>query len=153
MDSKIEKILWSIAIPGFGQLLNGKLLKGILLITLEFLINVNSHLNHAIILSFQGDTLASLNATNLQWLMFYPCVYMFAMWDTYRDAGGGQAVPYSYFLFVFPAFLGTVGVIYSSKLAIARVLIGPIWLPMILAFAGVGIGIVIKQAMSHTLRQ
>ena len=30
-----EKLLWSIALPGFGQMLNGKYVKGILLIILE----------------------------------------------------------------------------------------------------------------------
>lgn len=42
MNAK-EKLLWSIALPGFGQLLNGKYLKEILLIVLEFSINVQSH--------------------------------------------------------------------------------------------------------------
>ncbi len=36
----MEKLFWSIALPGFGQLLNGKYLKGGLFIFLEFLINI-----------------------------------------------------------------------------------------------------------------
>ena len=48
-EGRIEKVLWSIALPGFGQLLNGKFLKGLLLILLEFLINVQSNFNQAII--------------------------------------------------------------------------------------------------------
>jgi hypothetical protein len=80
-NDKIEKLLWSIALPGFGQLLNHKYIKGILLITLEFLVNVLSNFNKAIILSFQGDILSAIKITNYQWLMFYPCLYFFAMWD------------------------------------------------------------------------
>lgn len=149
MDSKVEKVLWSIAIPGFGQLLNGKIIKGLLLIILELWINVHAHLNEIIVLGFQGDILGSVNAANFQWLMFYPCVYMFAIWDAFWDAGGGHRVPFSYLPFVFPAFLGTIGVIYSSNLTVFGALLGPLWLPMILAFVGVGIGIVAQRMLSH----
>ena len=151
MDSKIEKVLWSVAIPGLGQLLNGKFLKGLLFVALEFWININAHLNEIIVLSFQGDIMDSVEAANFQWLMFYPCIYMFAMWDAFRDAGGGHGAPLSYLPFIFPAFFGTIGVIYSPKLTVAGFLIGPIWLPMILAFVGMGIGLVVKRMLSHRL--
>lgn len=45
-----EKLLWSIAFPGFGQLLNGKYVKGIIFISLEFIINVQSKFNQIIYL-------------------------------------------------------------------------------------------------------
>jgi hypothetical protein len=45
---RIEVLLWSIALPGFGQILNGNFLKGLLLIGLEFMINVQSNLNEVI---------------------------------------------------------------------------------------------------------
>jgi TM2 domain-containing membrane protein YozV len=35
-----ETLLWSIALPGFGQFLNGKYVKGLTLLFLEFLVNV-----------------------------------------------------------------------------------------------------------------
>jgi TM2 domain-containing membrane protein YozV len=50
-----EKLLWSIALPGFGQLLNGKYIKGILFIFLEIIINVRGNFNEIIMLSFQGE--------------------------------------------------------------------------------------------------
>jgi hypothetical protein len=53
-EDKLEKLLWSIAIPGFGHLLNGKFIKGTILIILEFLIDTNSNLNSLIMLSFNG---------------------------------------------------------------------------------------------------
>jgi TM2 domain-containing membrane protein YozV len=34
--TKLEAILWSVAFPGFGQLLNGHLIKGIMFIFLEY---------------------------------------------------------------------------------------------------------------------
>jgi hypothetical protein len=54
-SNRIEVLLWSIALPGFGQILNGKFLKGLLFIGLEFLINVQSNFNTAIKSSFHGD--------------------------------------------------------------------------------------------------
>ena len=144
----IEKVLWSIALPGFGQLLNGKILKGLLLILLEFLINIRSNFNKAIIYSFQGDIQGSIDHVNYQWLMFYPCIYMFAMWDAYKDAGGGKS-PYSFLPFVFAAYFVTMGLIYSSTLSIFGVLLGPVFLPMLFLIPGISIGLLIKILLGN----
>ncbi|MFB4321704.1 hypothetical protein RB298_05135, partial [Priestia sp. BR_2] len=53
--TKLEAVLWSVALPGFGQLLNGQLIKGLTFIFLEFLINTKSSFNHAILYSFLGQ--------------------------------------------------------------------------------------------------
>ena len=50
-----EKLMWSIALPGFGQYLNGKYFKGTVLLILEFLINVQANFNQVILLSFHGE--------------------------------------------------------------------------------------------------
>lgn len=50
--TRLEALLWSIALPGFGQLLNKKHIKGILFIVLEFLINMGANFNEGIRLSF-----------------------------------------------------------------------------------------------------
>lgn len=71
MEAK-EKLLWSIALPGFGQILNGKLIKGIFILFLEILINVQANFNEVIILSFHGDIVSAIEQTNYPWLMFYP---------------------------------------------------------------------------------
>lgn len=44
-EAPIEKILWSIVIPGFGLILNRQLFKGVLLLKVAIIINVMSHLN------------------------------------------------------------------------------------------------------------
>ena len=95
-NNALEAALWSLAIPGFGQIINKKYLKGLTLIGLEILINMRSGLNTIIIYSFHGQTLEAINLTNYQWLMFYPCVYLFAIWDAYRDAGGTKYPCYFY---------------------------------------------------------
>ncbi len=135
-----EKLMWSIALPGFGQYLNGKYVKGAVLLILEFLINVQANFNEVIILSFQGDILAAIQHTNYPWLMFYPCVYFFAAWDAFKDAGGGKD-RYSFLPFVFSAYFVTVGAIYSSTLTIFGVLWGPVWLPMLFVLPGVIVGL------------
>ncbi|RFU66388.1 hypothetical protein D0469_17295 [Peribacillus saganii] len=143
-EKLLEVILWSIALPGFSQLLNGKLLKGFLFVTLEFVINVRSNFNQVIILSFYGRVQESIEQTNYQWLMFYPCLYMFAMWDAYKDAGGGKS-KFSFLPFVFAAYFITVGLIYSPTLKIFGVLIGPIWLPILSLPIGLAVGYFIKK--------
>ena len=145
---QVEKILWSIALPGFGQILNGKLFKGILLIALEFVINVQSNLNTVIIHSFQGEIQLAIDQTNYQWLMFYPCLYMFSMWDACREAEG-ETSPYSFMPFVFSAYFGTIGVIYSSNLKMFGMLIGPVFLPILFLILGVGIGALLKMILQN----
>jgi hypothetical protein len=137
---RIEVLLWSIALPGFGQILNGKFLKGLLLIGLEFLINVKSNWNEVIISSFHGEFTEAIRNTNYQWLMFYPCIYMFGIWDAYKDAGGVHS-PYTFVPFVFGAYFGTIGVIYSKGF------LGGVWLGIVGIFVGVAIGCMIKNCL------
>ncbi|MED4990297.1 hypothetical protein [Parageobacillus toebii] len=87
----MEQLMWCIALPGLGQLLNKKYFKGTLFILLEFLINVQSQFNEAIRLSFLGNNKEAIDVVDFQWLMFYPCLYFYAMWDAVKDAGGGQS--------------------------------------------------------------
>lgn len=139
----VEIFFWSIAFPGFGQFLNGKLFKGTVLLVLEFIININAKMNVVIMASFHGDIQKAVQMTNYQWLMFYPCVYLFAVWDAYRDAGGGQASLAS-LPFVFAAYLGTVGVIYSPTLTVWGILLGPIWLGLASMIIGFLTGEVVR---------
>jgi TM2 domain-containing membrane protein YozV len=137
-------LLWSIALPGFGQFLNGKPIKGIVFVFLEFLINVQGHFNTIILSSFQGDIKKAIEQADYQWLMFYPCLYFFAMWDAFKDAGGGKE-KHSYLPFVFSAYFVTVGCIYSSKLTIFGVLFGLVWLPILFVIPGLVVGLIINK--------
>lgn len=139
----LEKALWSIAIPGFGQFLNRRYFKGIVLIVLEFIINVKSNINTAIVLSFLGRTEQAVEVSNYQWLMFYPCVYLYSIWDAYKD-GTDQESPLLFVPFALSAYIETVGVIYSRVFRIKGILLGPIFLPMICIFVGLGIGFIIR---------
>ncbi|TFJ90651.1 MULTISPECIES: hypothetical protein [Lentibacillus] len=146
----VEVLLWSIALPGFGQLLNKMYIKGLVLILLEFLINVLGNFNEVIILSFQGNVEMAVEQANYQWLMFYPCLYFFAMWDAYKDAGGGKE-PYAFLPFVFSAYFVTVGTIYSSKISLFGQLLGVIWLPMLSVLPGLFVGLLLKRILTKKL--
>lgn len=146
MEAK-ERLLWSIALPGFGQLLNGKYIKGIVFILLEIIINVQANLNTVILLSFNGEINQAIQQTNYQWLMFYPCLYFFSMWDAFKDAGGGKE-PYTFLPFVILAYSLTVGVIYSAKVQLFGVLFGPIWLPFMCVIPGLMVGFSLKRILN-----
>lgn len=146
-DSKIEVLFWSIALPGFGQLLNKKYIKGIVLIILEVIINIKGNVNIVIMLSYLGQIPSAINEADYLWLMFYPCIYLFAIWDAYRDAGGDEE--YLFLPFVFSAYIGTIGVIYSSKPFIFQFLIGPVFLPIIGMILGFVIGFFVRRFLLH----
>lgn len=139
---KFEAILWSVALPGFGQLLNGHLLKGIVFIILEFTINVMSSFNQAIMFSFLGKITEASNIVDYQWLMFYPCLYMFAMYDAYKFAEGRNP-RFSFVPFAFGAYFVTIGLMYSRNL-IFGISFGPIWLPILFLVPGLGLGFIIR---------
>lgn len=139
----LERLFWSIALPGFGQLLNKQYFKGLIFIVLEFLVNSQSNFNEVIRLSFLGETTKAIEATNYGWLMFYPCLYFFAMWDAFKDAGGGKA-PLSFLPFAFSAYSVTVALMYSSKVIFLGITFGPVWLPIISVLPGVLFGLLVR---------
>jgi len=140
-----EVLLWSIAFPGFGQFLNKKYAKGIILIVLEFVININGNFNTVIINSFYGDIQEAIRQTNFQWLLFYPCVYFFSIWDAYKDAGGGRE-KFSYIPFVTSAWAVTIGLIYSTSGEIGNIF-GTIWFPMMCVIPGIIVGWIVKKIL------
>ncbi|MGG1680010.1 hypothetical protein ACIFOT_30470 [Neobacillus sp. NRS-1170] len=145
--NKLESVLWNIAFPGFSQLLMGHYIKGLLLVVLEFVMNVNSHFNQAIMYSFLGEIDKAEAVTNYQWLMFYPCVYMFSLWDGYRSAMPKDE-KYSFLPFVFGAYFVTVGLMLSPKISIFQVHPGPVFLPMLFLIPGLITGFLIKFLLS-----
>lgn len=144
--TKLEAVMWSIALPGFAQLLTGNLIKGILFVVLEFLVNVYSNFNKGIMLSFLGETDRALQVMDVQWLMFYPCLYMFAMWDAYRSVMP-ENEKLTFLPFVFSAYFVTVGLMVSPKIKIMGVFPGPVFLPMLFVIPGVISGFLIRKVL------
>lgn len=142
---KLEVVLWSIAFPGFGQLLNGHVLKGFLFILSEFIINSMSTFNLSIMYSFLGRISEAGEVIHYQWIMFYPCVYMYAMYDAYKFSDG-ENPPLSYIPFAFAAYFVTVGIMYSPK-PFLSIHFGPIWLPMLALIPGLAAGFIIRAIL------
>ncbi|MBD1383282.1 hypothetical protein [Metabacillus arenae] len=141
--TKLEALFWSIALPGFGQYLNGHLFKGTVFIFLEILINCFSHFNQVIMYSFLGEIEKATVVAEYQWLMFYPCVYMFAMYDAYKHASGDTPA-LSFLPFAFGAYFVTVGLMYSPVFNLNGHYLGPVWLPMISLVPGLIAGFLIR---------
>jgi hypothetical protein len=149
---RLEAVLWNIAFPGFSQLLSGHYIKGILFVFLEFLINSNSQFNLAIMYSFLGEMDKAYSVLNYQWIMFYPCVYMFAIWDAYRFAMP-EDEKLSFLPFVFSAYFVTVGIMYSPKMTIFKLDLGPVFLPMLFLIPGLISGFLIKTLLLYKIKK
>ncbi|MEH7178530.1 hypothetical protein [Neobacillus vireti] len=76
---------WSVAFPGLGHLLLAKYHRGYILIIWEVIVNVNSHLNQAMVFSFQGNIHLAKDILDTRWLLMYIPVYLFGIWDSYRS--------------------------------------------------------------------
>ena len=140
---KVEAILWNIAMPGFSQILTGQLIKGIFFVVSEMLLNMKSNFNVVIMSSFLWEIDRAISIANYQWLMFYPCFYMFSLWDAYRFAMPNTE-KWSFLPFVFGAFLVTIGLMLSPRLEIFGILLGPVFLPILFLIPGLLIGFIIK---------
>jgi TM2 domain-containing membrane protein YozV len=76
---------WSATLPGFGHMLISNHLSGIILITWEFIINYEAHINTAIVLSLTGRFQEAKDVVDYRWLLLYVTVYVYAMWDSYTE--------------------------------------------------------------------
>ncbi|MCI3927212.1 hypothetical protein MO973_44275 [Paenibacillus sp. TRM 82003] len=75
---------WSAAFPGFGHLILGQFLFGLLLVAHEAFINTVSGLNAAIYYSMIGDVEAATKALDTRWILAYLGPYIFSIWDSYQ---------------------------------------------------------------------
>jgi len=127
--SPLMSALWSVAIPGFGQLYIGDYLVGFLLVAMELIINIKASLNLAILYSFRGEYQNAIDVADFQWILFYPCLYAYSIWHAYNEAmeinrGLNQVkegrvstnTKYNGF-FIGVAIGGTLGVIYSYEIS------------------------------------
>jgi len=148
--SPLMSALWSIAIPGFGQLYVGDYLISVLLVVLEFVINVKASLNLSILYSFKGQFQDAIDVANFQWILFYPCIYAYSIWQAYNRAmeinrGLSQVEEGRMFantkyngFFIGVAMGGTLGVIYSCK-------IGPVFCGILGGLIGGLFGAVVER--------
>ncbi len=65
-------------------MLLSKYLRGYALFIWEVIVNINAHVNAAMIYSFQGNIDMAKEVLNTRWLIMYIPVYLFGIWDSYR---------------------------------------------------------------------
>lgn len=78
--------VWSMVLPGFGQMYNKDYIIGFVLLGFEFLINLYSNLNLALVYSFTGDFSQAHSVIDYSWGMFYPSLYAFSIWQAFNAA-------------------------------------------------------------------
>ncbi|MFZ5644011.1 MAG: hypothetical protein ACOY46_10505 [Bacillota bacterium] len=77
---------WSALLPGFGHIYNMKTIKGFIILSWTVAIIYFSHVNNAIIATFTGNFSRAAEMVHYQWLMFFPSIYLFSIWDSYGDS-------------------------------------------------------------------
>lgn len=75
---------WSMSYPGFGHISMGCYVTGFLLFLWEMLANTQGNVNLAILYTFTGRYDMAKEIVDNRWLCLYPCVFIFAIWDSYR---------------------------------------------------------------------
>ncbi|MFJ8268165.1 hypothetical protein [Peribacillus asahii] len=77
---------WAATIPRYGHVMLCKYIKEFLLIVWEYVVNVNSKLNTAILYTFTGRFDEAAQVLNTQWILLYVPVYLYSIWDSRRVA-------------------------------------------------------------------
>jgi hypothetical protein len=116
--------LFSILMPGFGQIYNGQFLKGVFFLIVEHFDNVFGHINHAIFLDFNGFHQQAIDVTNFQFMLFYPGFYVYVVWDAWYYAKPNADKSKTAIPFIIAGFLGELSAIYAPKLAIPTLTVG-----------------------------
>jgi hypothetical protein len=124
--------LFSILMPGLGQVYNRQFVKGIIFLIIEHFDNTLGHINDAIHLDFNGFHREAINVTNFEYMLFYPGFYVYCIWDAWFFAKLGADKIKTAIPFLFSGFLGCIASIYSSHIPIPTLTIGLIMIiPMI----------------------
>lgn len=75
--------LFSILMPGFGQIYNGQIKKGIFLLVVEHFDNMLGKINRSIQLDFNGFHQEALATVIYDAMLFYPGFYVYTVWDAW----------------------------------------------------------------------
>ncbi|KOO42888.1 hypothetical protein [Priestia koreensis] len=83
--SPLVAFMWSLFAPGLGQLYVHRIVTAFFVIVWSVVFFYYSHALEAIILLFQGDIQRSTDAIRGEWLLFFPSLYGFAVFDAYMN--------------------------------------------------------------------
>ncbi|WHH61576.1 hypothetical protein [Petroclostridium sp. X23] len=76
---------FSAVMGGAGQIYNGQFIKGFILVGWVMTVNYYAQINHLISKFISGKEIY-LQSINWQWLLFFPSIFVFCIWDSYVSA-------------------------------------------------------------------
>ncbi len=79
----VMAVLWSLFIPGLGQLYIHRITTAFFVIVWSVVFFYCSHALEAISLLFVGEIKKATSVINPEWLLFFPSVYGFSLYDSY----------------------------------------------------------------------
>ncbi|SET18261.1 hypothetical protein SAMN05216389_106204 [Oceanobacillus limi] len=125
--------LFSLLMPGFGQIYNNQFVKGIIFVFIEHFDNILGKINQAIHLDFNGEHQAALDITVYDFMLFYPGFYVYAVWDAWYYAKKGANKATTAIPFIIAGFLGEMGAIFAPKLPFPTLTVGLLMIiPMVI---------------------
>lgn len=85
LDKRNPKLslMWSLFIPGLGQLYIHRILTALFVITWLVIFYYNSYVQEAVVLLFLGKVKEATSVIKPEWLLFIPSHYGFAAYDSY----------------------------------------------------------------------
>ena len=116
--------LFSMLMPGFGQIYNQQFLKGIIFVLFEHFDNMLGKINEAIQLDFNGLHQQAVEVIVYDGTLFYPGFYAYAVWDAWYYAKTGANKTTSAIPFIIAGFLGEFGAIFFSQLPFPTLTVG-----------------------------
>lgn len=121
---RIIAALFTMLMPGFGQIYNRQFIKGVIFVVFEHYDNMVGKINSAIQLDFNGFHQKALDIVIYDGLLFYPGFYAYAIWDAWYYAKEGANKTTTAVPFIFAGFLGEFGAIFATKLPFPSLTVG-----------------------------
>jgi hypothetical protein len=116
--------LFSMLVPGLGQIYNGQFIKGVFFIIVEHFMNIFGQINKAIYLDFNGLHQQAVEATNFEYLLFYPGFYTYCIWDAWYHAKPNADKTKTAIPFIIGGFLAEISAIFANRLPIPTLTVG-----------------------------
>jgi hypothetical protein len=129
---RVVAALFSIIMPGLGQVYNRQFVKGIIFLIIEHYDNSLGHINEAIHLDFNGFHQEAIDVTKFEYMLFYAGFYTYCIWDAWFFAKPGADKTKTAIPFLIGGFLGCFASIYSSHIPFPTLTAGLVMIiPMI----------------------
>lgn len=123
-ELRVIAALFSMLMPGLGQVYNRQFVRGIIFLIIEHYDNIFGHINTAIHLDFNGFHKESIGVANYEYILFYPGFYTYVVWDAWFFAKPGANKTKTAIPFVISGFLGEFAAIYSSRFSVPTLTTG-----------------------------